>query len=68
MIKIKYDREGDILEIKFTEERIEESEYIKESGIVIDYDKGNKIVGIEILSFSKRTHQEKIAEIVGDVL
>ena len=37
MIKISYDEEGDILEIKFSESSISSSEYIEESGLVIDY-------------------------------
>jgi len=56
MIKIVYDKEGDILEIKFSDQAIEESEYIKESGLVLDYDKSKKLVGLEILSFSKKVH------------
>ena len=54
MIKIVYDKEGDILEIKFSDQAIEESEYIKESGLVLDYDKSKKLIGLEILSFSKK--------------
>ena len=59
MIKINYDKEGDILEIKFSEKNIKESEYIKESGIIIDYDEKGKIVGVEITSFSKRVGMEE---------
>ncbi len=54
MIKISYDQEGDILEIRFSEEPISNSEYVEESGLVLDYnDKGN-IVGLEIISFSTK--------------
>lgn len=54
MIKISYDQEGDILEIRFSEEPISDSEYIEESGLVLDYnDKGN-IVSLEIISFSNK--------------
>lgn len=68
MIRIKYDKEGDILEIKFSDEKIEESEYVRKNGIVIDYDREDKIVGIEIISFSKRVHKEKIPEIISGVV
>lgn len=54
MIKIDYDKKGDILEIKFNDESIVDSEYIEENGIVVDYNQKGKIVGIEITSFSKR--------------
>ena len=64
MIKISYDKEGDILEIRFSEKDISNSEYIEENGIVIDYDKNNNVVAIEIISFSKRVSKEEVAETV----
>ena len=54
MIKLQYDQTGDILEIKFSEESINESEYIEESGLVVDYNNRGQIIGIEIISFSKK--------------
>jgi len=54
MIKFSYDKETDTLDIKFSEKKIVENEFVEESGIVIDYDENNKIVGLEILSFSKK--------------
>jgi len=62
MLKLSYDKEGDLLEIRFSENKIEDSEYIKESGLVVDYDKSNKIVAIEIISFSKKVHKDEMAE------
>ena len=62
MIKISYDKDGDILEIRFSENTIKDSEYIEESGIVLDYDNKNNIVAVEIVSFSKRVGEEEIAE------
>ena len=64
MLKLSYDKEGDLLEIRFSENKIEDSEYIKESGLVVDYDKSNKIVAIEIISFSKKVHKDEMAETV----
>ncbi len=64
MIKISYDKEGDILEIRFSEKDISNSEYIEETGIVIDYDKNNNVVALEIISFSKRVSKEEVAETV----
>ena len=64
MIQFSYDKEGDILEIKFSDKKIAESEYIKESGIVVDYDIEHNIVALEIISFSKRVRKsEDIQEI-----
>ena len=53
MLKIDYDKEGDILEIKFSDNSIKDSEYIEESGLVIDYDNNDKIVAVEVNSFSR---------------
>jgi uncharacterized protein YuzE len=53
-MKIKYDKETDIMYIRFSENKIEES--IEEKpGIIIDYDGGGKVVAIEILNASKTT-------------
>jgi len=54
VLKINYDAEGDILEIKFSDEKVTDSAYAEENGIVVDYDKTGKILGLEILAFSKR--------------
>ncbi len=62
MIKIDYDKEGDILEIKFSDNAIKDSEYIDESGLVIDYDNNDKIVAVEVISFSKRVSKDDFSE------
>ncbi|MGR3311597.1 MAG: DUF2283 domain-containing protein [Candidatus Brocadiales bacterium] len=62
MIKISYDKEGDVLEIRFSESNIDDSEYIKESGLVLDYDKDKNIVAVEIISFSKRVSRDEAIE------
>lgn len=52
-MKVKYDKETDVLYIVFSEEKIKESDEEK-SGIILDYDKNGSIVGIEVLDASKR--------------
>jgi len=52
-MKVKYDKEVDVLYIVFSENKIKESDEEK-SGIILDYDKQGLIVGIEILDASKR--------------
>lgn len=52
-MKVKYDKEVDVLYIVFSEKKIKESDEGK-PGIIIDYDKQGSIVGIEILNASKR--------------
>lgn len=52
-MKVKYDKEVDVLYIAFSENKIKESDEEK-AGIILDYDKQGSIVGIEILNASKR--------------
>ncbi len=54
MINLSYDKETDILEIKFSNEKITESEINEESGLIVDYDKNNKMVGIVPKAFCER--------------
>lgn len=64
MIKITYDKESDVLEIKFSENPVSNSEYVEESGLVLDYDKNNNIVAVEIISFSKKVSKDQLAETI----
>ena len=52
-MKVKYDKEVDVLYIVFSENKIKESDEDK-PGIILDYDKSGTIVGIEILDASKK--------------
>ncbi len=52
-MKVKYDKEVDILYISFSQEPIKESDEDK-PGIIIDYSERGYIVGIEILNASKK--------------
>jgi uncharacterized protein YuzE len=52
-MKVKYDKEVDVLYISFSENKINESDEDK-PGIILDYDKQGSIVGIEILDASKK--------------
>lgn len=63
MIRLSYDKEGDVLEIRFSESPIAESEYAEEAGLVVDYDASDKIVAVEIISFSKRVGKEQVQEV-----
>ncbi|MCK4448625.1 MAG: DUF2283 domain-containing protein [Candidatus Marinimicrobia bacterium] len=64
MIKISYDKEGDVLEIRFSDDAIIDSEYVEESGLVVDYDAHSNIVGLEIISFSKKVKIKQEAEVL----
>lgn len=52
-MKVKYDKEVDILYIQFSDNKINESDEEK-AGIILDYDKEGSIVGIEVLNASKK--------------
>ena len=55
-MKIKYDQELDILYIRFSDEKIQESDSDK-PGVVLDYDANGSIVAIEILNASRKIPQ-----------
>ena len=52
-MKVKYDKEVDVLYITFSEKQIAESDEDK-PGIILDYDNSGAMVGIEILDASKK--------------
>ncbi|HPI20489.1 MAG TPA: DUF2283 domain-containing protein [Candidatus Kapabacteria bacterium] len=51
-MKIKYDKEVDVINFQFSENEIFETDEEK-PGIIIDYDKNGYIVEIEVLNASK---------------
>jgi uncharacterized protein YuzE len=54
-MKVKYDKEVDVLYITLSDEKIKESDEHK-PGIILDYDASGNMVGIEILDASKKMH------------
>ncbi|MBL6996268.1 DUF2283 domain-containing protein [Desulfobacula sp.] len=52
-MKIKYNKNDDVLLINFSTDKIDESSEEK-PGIIFDYDKNGKIVSIEIIQASKK--------------
>lgn len=55
-MKVKYDREADVLYIQLSDAPIIDSDE-ERKGIVLDYDDEGRIVGIEILNASKTLPQ-----------
>jgi len=53
-MKIKFDKEVDVIYLQFSDKEVAESDEEK-PGIILDYDKDGNIVGIEILEASKKT-------------
>lgn len=52
-MRFHYDRQEDALYIRFNEQAYAESDEVEE-GIILDYDRRGKIVGMEILHASKK--------------
>lgn len=57
-MKIKYDKETDIVYISLSSQKIAESDQEKQD-IILDYAEDGQIVGIEILNASSKMEQEK---------
>ncbi|MBL0300381.1 MAG: DUF2283 domain-containing protein [Cytophagaceae bacterium] len=60
-MKIKYDKETDILYIKFNDLPVDESDMEKE-GVILDYSVDGQLVGIEVLAASKSSSKPNIVE------
>ncbi len=60
-MKITYDPEVDVLRIIFSNAPIEESDEEK-PGIILDFDKGGNVVGMEILNASQRMENPRTVE------
>ncbi|MEW5988252.1 MAG: DUF2283 domain-containing protein [Chloroflexota bacterium] len=58
-MKLKIDRENDALYFRWDESEIIESEEVQ-PGLILDFDKDGRVVGIEILALSTRTAPEKL--------
>ena len=65
-MRIKVDLKSDALYFRISEDRIEESEEIK-PGIVVDYAKSGKIVGMEVLGLKKNFSLAELSSIQVDL-
>ncbi len=55
-MKVKYDKENDVLYISLNNNAIAESDSEK-PGLILDYDNEENIVGIEVLNASKKVER-----------
>ena len=62
-MRIKVDRETDTLYFRLDEERIVESEEIR-PGVILDYDKEDRVVGVEFLGISERMSKTELSSIL----
>ncbi|MBI4758556.1 MAG: DUF2283 domain-containing protein [Chloroflexi bacterium] len=58
-MRLKIDKENDALYFRLDESAIVESEEVQ-PGVILDFDKNGRVVGIEILALSTRTTPEKL--------
>ena len=62
-MRFHYDKSEDALYIRFNENPYQRSEEIQE-GIIFDYDKNGKIIGIEILDVSQKFPRQFQLELI----
>ena len=58
-MKLKIDKENDALYLRLDETQIVESEEVQ-PGVILDFDKNNRVVGIEILALSTRVKPDML--------
>ena len=58
-MRLKIDKENDALYFRLDESAIVESEEVQ-PGVILDFDKECRVVGVEILALSTRTTPEKL--------
>ena len=61
-MKLLVDREADALYLRLDDSRVVESQEVS-SGIVLDYNEDNQVVGIEVLRLSERTPHLDLEEL-----
>lgn len=61
-MKVAMDKESDTLYFRLDESRIVESEEIR-PGVILDYDKEDRVVGVEFLNVSTRAGKEDLTSI-----
>ncbi len=58
-MRLKIDRENDVLYLRLDETAIVESEEVQ-PGVILDFNKDGRVIGIELLALSTRTEPEKL--------
>jgi len=60
-MKVKYDKEVDVMYVSLSDEKVFESDEEKR-GVILDYSSDGRIIGIEILNASKQVENPKKVE------
>lgn len=58
-MRLRIDKEADALYLRIDEASIIESEEVQ-PGVILDFDKDGRVVGIEVLALSTRTQPETL--------
>ncbi len=58
-MRLKIDKESDALYLRLDEAEIVDSEEVQ-PGVILDFNKDNRVVGIEILNLSTRVGKDKL--------
>lgn len=61
-MRIKVDLESDALYFRLSEDEIEESEEVSK-GIIIDYSKAGKVIGVEILNVKEKFTLDELSKL-----
>ena len=61
-MRIKVDKYSDALHFRLDESRIVESEEVR-PGVILDYDKDDRVVGVEFLGVSTRATKEELSSL-----
>ncbi len=62
-MKIQYDNETDTIYVKFSNDKIIESQEI-ENDVIVDYNKKDEIVAVEILNIKTNNHEIEIPTVL----
>ena len=62
-MKIQYDNETDTIYVKFSDDKIIESQEIKKD-VVVDYNQQDEIVAVELLNVTSNPHEVDIPTIL----
>jgi uncharacterized protein YuzE len=61
-MRLHVDKEADALYLRLDDSKIIESEEVS-PGVILDFNKDNQVVGVEMLGLSKRTPQLDLREL-----
>lgn len=61
-MRMHLDKDADALYLRLDDSKIIESEEIA-PGVIVDYDRKNAVVGVEVLHLSKRTPKSKVSKL-----